>query len=148
MQKSLNLWTLVFLVEGTGKPTQRQTYETFKSHIEPNSTLIHDKEIAHKKLAKELGLNSVSYASKELKGLLDKENPLYPVNRAHAILKMFLNAHSGFKRHDLQGYLNLFSLVTNPPDEMLEKVEVVINLAFQNPKMLRYRDFYCLNTAF
>ena len=53
----------VFLVEGTGKPTQKQTYETFKSHIKPNSTLIHDKEIAHKKLVKELDLNSVSYVS-------------------------------------------------------------------------------------
>jgi hypothetical protein len=59
---------------------------------------------------------------------------------------MFINAHGGFKRQDLQGYLNLFSLVTNPPDEMLEKVELIINLAFQKPKTLRYRDFYGLNS--
>jgi hypothetical protein len=59
---------------------------------------------------------------------------------------MFLNAHGGFMRDGLRGYLNLFSFVTNPPDEMLEKVELVINLAFQNPKTLRYRDFYGLNT--
>jgi hypothetical protein len=136
----------VFLVEGTGKPSQKSTYETFRNHIKPKSTLIHDKETAHKQLVDKLALNSVSHASKDLKGLLDKDNPLYPVNRAHAILKMFLNAHSGFKRDDLQGYLNLFSLVTNPPDEMLEKVEIVINSAFQNPKTLRYRDFYGLNT--
>jgi hypothetical protein len=83
-----------------------------------------------------------------LKGLLDKDNPLYPVNRAHAILKMFLNAHSGFMRDDMQGYLNLFSFVTNPPDEMLEKVELMIKRAFNNPKTLRYRDFYGLNTGF
>jgi hypothetical protein len=93
-------------------------------------------------------LNSVSYASKDLKGLLDNDNPMYPVNRAHAILKMFLNAHSGFTRDDIQGYLNLFSLVTNPPNEMLEKVELVIKSAFQNPKTLRYRDFYSFNTEF
>jgi len=138
----------VFLLEGTGKPSQKQTYEVFRSHLEPNSTLIHDKESAHKKLVKELALNSVSYASKDLKGLLDKDNPLYPVNRAHAILKMFLNAHSGFMRDDMQGYLNLFSFVTNPPDEMLEKVELAIKRAFDNPKTLRYRDFYGLNTDF
>ena len=138
----------VFLVEGTGKPSQKRTYEIFASHIAPNSTLIHDKEFSHKKLVKELALNSVSYASKELKGLLDKDNPLYPVNRAHAILKMFLNAHSGFVRDDMHGYLNLFSFVTNPPDEMLEKVELVIKRAFDNPKTLRYRDFYGLNTGF
>jgi transposase-like protein len=136
----------VFLVEGKGKPSQKMAYETFRNRIAPNSTLIHDKETAHKKLVKELALNSISYASKDLKGLLDKDNPLYPVNRAHAIMKMFLNAHSGFMRDDLQGYLNLFSFVTNPPDEMLEKVELVIKLAFQNPKTLRYREFYGLNT--
>ena len=136
----------VFLVEGKGKPSQKKTCETFGSRIAPHSTLIHDKEKAHKKLVKELGLKSITYASKDLKGLLDKDNPLYPVNRAHAIMKMFLNAHSGFKRDELQGYLNLFSLVTNPPDEMLEKVELVIISAFNNPKSLRYRDFYSANT--
>jgi hypothetical protein len=138
----------VFLVEGTGKPSQKRTYEIFGNHIKPSSTLIHDKESAHKKLVKELALNSISYASKDLKGLLDKDNPLYPVNHAHAILKMFLNAHSGFLRDDMQGYLNLFSFVTNPPDEMLEKVELAIKLAFDNPKTLRYRDFYGSNTGF
>ena len=137
----------IFLVEGTGKQSQKRTYDTFKSHLEPKSTLIHDKDTAHKKLVEKLALKSISYASKDLKGLLDSDNPLYPVNRAHAILKMFLNAHGGFMRDDLQGYLNLFSFVTNPPDEMLEKVELVINLAFQNPKTLRYRDFYGLNTG-
>ena len=142
-----NINTL-FLVEGKGKPSQKKTYETFGGRIAANSTLIHDKEAAHKKLVKELALNSISYASKDLKGLLDEDNPLYPVNRAHAIMKMFLNSHSGFMRDDLQGYLNLFSFVTNPPDEMLEKVELVINLAFCNPKVLRYRDFYGLNTVF
>ena len=138
----------VFLLEGTGKPSQKKTYETFKEHIAPNSTLVHDKEPAHKKLVTKLALNSISYASKDLKEMLDEDNPLYPVNRAHAILKMFLNAHSGFKREHMQGYLNLFSLVTNPPHEMLEKVELVVNLAFTNPKTLRYRDFYGLNTDF
>jgi hypothetical protein len=136
----------LFKVEGLGKPSQKKTYESFGNHIAPNSKLIHDKEPAHKKLVKELSLKSVSYASKELKELLDKDNPLYPVNRGHAILKMFLNAHSGFLREELQGYLNLFSLVTNPPDNMLEKIEIVIISAFTNPKMLRYRDFYSTNT--
>ena len=92
-------------------------------------------------------MDSVSYASNDLKGLLDKDNPLYPVNRAHAMMKMFLNAHSGFIRDDLQGYLNLFALVSNPPDEMLEKVELLIISAFSNPKSLRYRDFYNANST-
>ena len=136
----------IFLIEGTGKPSQKKTYDTLKDRIMPKSTLIHDRESAHKKLIKGLGLESITYSSKDLKGLLDKDNPLYPVNRAHAILKMFLNSHSGFKREDIQGYLNLFALVTNPPDDMLAKVELVINTAFRNPKSLRYREFYGSNT--
>ena len=136
----------IFLVEGVGKPSQKKTFEAFKDHIQPKSTLIHDKESAHKRLVKKLELESITYSSKELKGLLDKDNPLYPVNRAHAILKMFLNSHTGFLREDIQGYLNLFSLVTNPPDEMLAKVELVINLAFRNPKTLRYRELFGSNT--
>jgi len=138
----------VFYVEGTGKPTQKKTLELFGKHMQRGSTIYHDQDTAHKKLVKELTLKSVAYASTELKGLPDKENPLNPVNRVHDILTKFLNSHSGFKREDLQGYLNLFALITNPPDDMLEKVEFVIKLAFQNPKTLRYRDFFASNTEF
>jgi len=106
----------LFLVEGTGKPSQKKTLEAFRSHIKPGATLIHDRESAHAKLVRELSLKSVSYASKELKGLSDKENPMNPVNRAHDILKKFLYAHSSFDRDSLQGYLNLFAFITNPPE--------------------------------
>jgi transposase-like protein len=132
----------LFLLEGTGRPSQKKTFEAFRHHIEPGTTLIHDKESAHAKLVEELSLNSIVYASKDLKGLPDKENPMNPVNRAHDILKKFLNAHSSFLREDLQGYLNLFAFITNPPVNLLEKVELVIKMAFENPKVLRYRDFF------
>jgi len=138
----------LFFVEGTGKPSQKKTMETFGTRIAPGSTLIHDDDSAHKKLVKDLSLKSISYASKELKGLPDKDNPLNPINRVHDTLKKFLNSHSGFNRTDLQGYLNLFAVITNPPVDMLEKVEFVIKMAFQNPKTLRYRDFYGVNTGF
>lgn len=132
----------LFLVEGTGKPSQKKTYEAFREHIQPGSTLIHDRESAHAKLIRELSLVSESYASNDLKKLPDKQNPMNPVNRAHNILKKFLSAHSSFARDDLQGYLNLFAFVSNPPRDLLEKVELVIKAAFANPKSLRYRDFY------
>ena len=52
---------------------------------------------------------------------------------------MFLNAHSGFSRDDLQNYLNLYSFVINPPSDHLEKVEKIIKMVFENlPKL---RDF-------
>ena len=135
----------LFLLEGTGKPSQKKTFEAFRSHIAPGSTLIHDKESAHAKLIRELSLNSVVYTSKDLRGLPDKDNPMNPVNRCHDILKKFLGAHSGFLRDDLQGYLNLFAFISNPPVDLLEKVELVIKMAFENPKLLRYRDFYLDN---
>lgn len=129
----------ICFVEGFGKPSQKRSYETFKDHISPKSTLIHDKEKTHKKLIEKLNLKSVSYSSASLKGLADSENPLDPVNRVHCLLKMFLNAHSGFNRDDLQNYLNLYSFVINSPIDHLEKVEKIINLVFENPKSLKYR---------
>jgi transposase-like protein len=138
----------LLLFEGTGKPSQKKTFETFRNHIQPGSTLIHDKEAAHRKLVSDLSLESIAYASKDLKGLTDNDNPMNPVNRVHDILKKFLNAHSGFNRANIQGFLNLFAFVTNPPVDLLEKVELVVNLGFQNPKLLRYRDFYGVNSGF
>jgi len=109
----------VLFVEGTGKPSQKRTFELFGNHIEPASTLIHDKESAHKKLVEQLSLQSVVYASRDLKRLADEDNPMNPVNQVHNVLKKFLNAHSGFLRNDLQNYLNLFVFVSNPPVELL-----------------------------
>jgi hypothetical protein len=136
----------VLLVEGTGKPSQKKTCEAFRNHIEKGSTLFHDEEVAHRKLISELSLKSKSFSSKELKGLSDKENPMNPINRVHDILKKFLNAHSGFDRNELQNWLNLFAFISNPPHDFLEKVDLIVNLAFQNPKLLRFRDFYAVNT--
>jgi hypothetical protein len=136
----------VILLEGTGKPSQKKALEAFQSHIEHGARLIHDDGNPHRRLADKLSLKSTAYSSRHLKGLPDNENPMNPVNRVHAILKNFLNSHSGFKSEDIQGYPNLFSFVTNPPTELLGKVERVVGLGFQNPKLLRYIGFYSANT--
>jgi hypothetical protein len=98
----------------------------------------------HRKLARELQLKSIAFDSREIKHLSDRDNPLYRVNRIHYLLKNFLYAHTSFKRDRLQGYLNLFAFVMNPPVDNLEKVEIILDLAFRNPKTLRYREFYGL----
>lgn len=77
--------------------------------------------------------------------LADLDNPLYRVNRIHALLKVFLNAHNSFDREKLQGYLDLFTFAMNPPANNLEKVEILLNLAFHTPKSLKYRDLYHVN---
>lgn len=140
--------TTICFVEGFGKPSQQKTSRTFTSHIANGSTLIHDKEITHKKLVSELNLITQNYSAKELKGLKDCDNPLDPINDVHDMLKKFLNAHSGFSRERLQDYLNLFAFMRNPPFDSLEKVEKVLNVAFQNPKSLRYREQFGLNQEF
>jgi hypothetical protein len=132
------------ILEGYGKPSQKKTYESFKDHIAVGSILIHDKENAHKKLVRELQLESITYDSRKIKLLSDKENPLNRVNRIHNLIKIFLYAHRSFVRDRTQGYLNLFAFAMNPPANHLEKVEILLDLAFRNPKSLRYRDFYGL----
>jgi len=138
----------VLLALGTAKPSQKRMFELFASHIEPGAVLHHDKEAAHKKLVEQLALQSVVYASKDLKGLPDKDNPMNPVNQVHHIVKKFLNAHSGFLRDSLQDYLNLFAFVSNPPVDLLEKVAILVDLTFRFPKLLRFRDFYaCVSST-
>ena len=132
------------LFEGYGKPSQKGTYELFGGHIAAGSTLVHDSEKAHKKLVKELRLDSIAYDSHEIKRLPDRDNPLGRVNRIHFLLKSFLHAHTSFDRAKIQGYLNLFTFVANPPSDHLEKLEILLDLAFRFPKSLRYRDFFAV----
>jgi transposase-like protein len=135
----------VCFVEGFGQPTPRKSLQVFSSHIAGGSTLVHDKGVTHKKLITALNLASQEYLAKDLKKLKESENPLSPVNNLHDRLKKFLNAHSGFDRDRLQDYANLFVFAHNSPAEPLEKMEKLLNLAFQNPKLLRYRNQFGLN---
>lgn len=134
--------------EGYGKPSQKMSYETFSGHIKEGSTLVHDKEGTHRKLVSSLSLVSEEYSSKELKGLEDMDNPLDPVNHLHYLIKRFLYAHGGFNRSEIQGYLNLYAFVLNPPSDKLEKMDRLLNLVFQKPKLLRFRDRNAENRTF
>lgn len=127
------------LVEGTGKPGKKRTYDLFGRHINTGSLLIHDGEGAHDLLVEKLELISEVHPTAETKGLPDDKNPLCEVNRMCALLKKFLGSHPGFTRDDLQGYLNLFCFISNPPCDKYEKIEKLLDLTFRNPKMLRYR---------
>ena len=125
---------------GHGKPSQKSVYEAFKDHIAPCSTLIHDKEKAHKRLVQELELKSIEYDSKGLKGVPDSENPLEPINRRCYELQRLMRRHPGFSRDDLPGYLDLFSYIHNPLQDKYEKVENLIKRILENPNSLKYRD--------
>lgn len=130
----------VFLYEGTGKTSGRRTLEASRNHIRQGSNLIHDMEHSHGLLVKTLGLTSETYDSKEIKRLPDKKNHLFRVNEQRRPLKMFLNAHPEFIRRDIQGYLNMFSVIVNAPGNKYEKVEKILDLGIAKPILLRYRD--------
>lgn len=94
-----------------------------------------------------ISLESEAYNAKLLKGLPDELDPLEPVNRLCFLLKCFPRAHSGFNRDNIQGFLNLFSVATNPPSDKLEKAAFALDRAMRCPKTLRFRDFYNVKTS-
>lgn len=107
---------LICILEGFGKPSKGHTWDSFSSHIMEGAKLIHDGENSHSVLVKRLNLTEEIHSTKETKGLEDKENPMNPINRQHALLKRFIRAHSGFSRDDMQNYLNFFSFIASNPD--------------------------------
>lgn len=132
----------IYVLEGQGIATTAKTWESFGGRVAPGSHLVHDMETAHNKLVKELKLKSETHNGTLLMGVPDNLNPLDPVNRMCFLLKTFLRAHSGFDRSDLQGYLDLFYVIANAPDDKMEKAAMVLDRAMACPKIIRFRDFY------
>lgn len=129
----------VFLFEGYGKTSGRKTMDAFSDRIAVGATLVHDKEKSHQKLVNKLALISEVYDSRDLKRLDDSDNPLDPVNNLCRLLQLFLRAHGGFMRSDIQNYLNVFSVLMNQPENKYEKVEKLLSRAMDFPILLRYR---------
>lgn len=131
---------VIILVEHTSKPSFRSTYNTLSNRIIEGSTLYHDDEKSHSILVDKLKLNNISFSSKELKGLKDKDNPLYPVNHTHFLIKKFMKEHGGYNRDSLQDYMNLISFILNKPDNRYEKLIEFIKLAVCTHKRMTYRS--------
>ena len=87
---------VIAFVEGLGKPSQKNTFDAFATHIERNSVLIHDGEKSHNALIQNLELKSEKHPTSKLKGLEDKDNPLNKINKHCDRLKRFLNSHIYF----------------------------------------------------
>ncbi|WP_130811116.1 hypothetical protein [Olsenella sp. Marseille-P4559] len=103
---------------------------------------MHDRENSHDAVVRERRLESEAYDSREIKRLDDDENPLWKVNRLCFLLRLLLDGHSGFGRSNFGGWLDLFSVMMNPPEDRLGKVALVPDRAMASPNTLRYRDFY------
>lgn len=138
----------VFLLEGRGKTSASKTWDAFGARVERGTRLVHDMEPAHNVLVRELGLVSEAHNAKAASKMADRDNPLRPVNRECDRLKKFLRSHSGFRREDMQGWLDLFAVIRNPPDDPLEKAAWVLDRAMRNPVTLRFRDYYRVPPAY
>ena len=132
----------VFRVLGRGKPSGERAKAAYCPHLARGLELVHDKENSHNAVVRELGLVSEAHDSREVKRLPDDENPLWKVNRLCFLLRLFLDGHSGFDRTNFGGWLDLFSVMVNPPEDRLKKVAMVLDRAMSFPNTLRYRDFY------
>lgn len=129
-------------VEGLGKTSDTKTINTFLNHIFKGSYLIHDKEKSHNILIEKLSLKHTSYDGNLLKTLDDEDNPLDEINKVINSLQKFLKSHPGFKREELQGYLDLFVFMKNEKGEPLEKVKRMVYLSLVTPVSLKYRDYF------
>ncbi len=127
---------------GRGKPSGARALAAYGPHISRGSELVHDKENSHRALVRELCLTSEAHDSREIKRLPDSENPLWKVNSLCFLLHLFLDGHTGFDRSNFDGWLDLFSVMMNPPEDKLEKAAMVLDRAMSSPKTLRYRDYY------
>lgn len=132
-----------FIHEGFGRANGGMTRKTFgEGRIARGSTLTHDCDQSHLALVRELSLVDVRVNASKLKGVPDELHPLQPVNRMCYFLKTFLKSHSGFKRSQIQGYLDLLYVAMNEPEDKLEKVAMVLDRAMRRRKTIRFRDFY------
>lgn len=133
-------YSSIFIYMKHGKPTQASVWRCYGKHIKEESTLIHDGEPSHNELIDRLCLKSIVYKSEELKGLRDDKNPLFPINNLHSLLKRFMRSHGSYNREDLQDWLNLFYFIVNGPKDKNDKVQLFIELAVKNRKLVRFRD--------
>lgn len=133
---------MVAFAESGSKPSAKRTSEIFEGRIKPGSVLVHDGDNSHNLLIRKLGLVSEVHPTSETKGMEDSSNPLDPVNDLHSKLKEFLRAHKGFRRENLQDWLNLFWFVWSDPENRYEKAAKFLEMAVSRKTVIRYRDFY------
>ena len=131
---------------GLGKPNGEKIAAIMDERIEPRSTLFCDEDNSFNQLSQEQKLKVFSYNSKYLKTLDDNSNPIQPVNDAILLISDFLSSHKGFKRNELQDYLNVVCVNNIKGNNKLDTAnmlfEYILNNSFECEKTLKYRKYY------
>ncbi|MCD8286900.1 MAG: hypothetical protein LUD50_06730 [Clostridia bacterium] len=134
---------ILLFYDGMEKSILQKSYNAFCSHIAPGSSLIYNGAVCHSQLIQDLsekGRLCIQAKASSQDGNYDSQ--MHEVNSIHSMLVQLIQSQSGFKREEIQGYLNLYAFVKNPPAELHEKLDIILNRAFINHIGLRYRDFY------
>ena len=130
----------LLICTNTSKPSDKSTWKALGSHIKEGSTLIHDGERSHGILIRKLNLKSVVYRTDNTRTMEDKDNPLDPINKIHALAKRFMKSHGGYDRGNLQDWMNLICFVLSRPENRYEKIVKFIEMALDSPARVKYRD--------
>ena len=127
---------------GPGKLSKSRCWDAYGGHIERGPGPARDMENAHSILVDRPGPGGVAYRSAGPGGLDDAHNPLRRANHTHFPLRESARRHSGLGRDRIDDWLNLFSVIVNPPSNRLEKVAMVLDRAMSLPISLPYRGYY------
>lgn len=133
----------ILIATGRGKPDAERTWLAYGSHILPGSTIVHDGENSHSVLLKRIpGLREEIHTTEETRGLPDRKNPMDPINDFHRLAKLFMRAHGAYSREHIQNWLNVFSMMSNPPFDRKAKIRELLKRVMETRIRLKYRDFY------
>jgi len=137
-----NGYNTILINEKICKESEVSTYKLFANRFVEGSTIIHDQNYSHNVLFRDNKFKSITYKAENLKGVPDKANPLRPINYIHFLFKNFMKSHGGYKREDLDDWLNLFSFMVNPPFNAFKKIKIFIEMALKTKKILRFRKVF------
>lgn len=114
--------------------------------IEPYSKLFCDKYNSFNQLSQEQNLKVFSYNRNYLKMLDDNLNPIQPVNDAILLISDFLRKLKGFKREELQEYLDVVCINNVRGNNKLDTANMLLEYiscsSFEFEKAFKYRK-YC-----
>lgn len=130
------------LIRGkTAKPTKRSTWLAYSGHILNGTHIYHDDENSHSVLMENIpNLTETIYPTKMLRGLKDKDNPMYKINHIHSLAKSFMKSHGSYDRNELQDWMNLFAFIINPPFDRRKKAVILLKLIINTRERIKTRD--------
>lgn len=136
--------TVIYNDFGETLDTVEKYYQSYKSHIEQNSTVIIDSHAGLSKLINELNLSDNRVKFNKTDPMIMHEHR--PINSLSSSIKRFVEQkHHGITKENLQDYLNLVSL-----KQMLIKhkychnqmVLFLVTLIYSSSTSLKFRDLF------